>query len=58
MKKLGLKPRDPKRFKVATDSDHNDAISPNLLNRQFDVAMPLVVFSVEISIFSKDMFFV
>ena len=33
MKKLGLKPRYPKRFKVTTDSDHNEAISPNLLNR-------------------------
>lgn len=33
MKKLGLKARYPKRFKVTTDSDHNDAISPNLLNR-------------------------
>ncbi|MGZ8239658.1 MAG: IS3 family transposase [Methylobacter sp.] len=37
MKKLGLKPRYPKRFKVTTDSDHNEAIAPNLLNRQFDV---------------------
>ena len=26
MKKLGLKPRYPKRFKVTTDSDHNEAI--------------------------------
>ena len=37
MKKLGLKARYPKRFKVTTDSDHNEAISPNLLNRQFHV---------------------
>jgi hypothetical protein len=40
MKKLGLKPRYPKRFKVTTDSDHTDAISPNHLNRQFDVTAP------------------
>ena len=40
MKKLGLKPRYPKRFKVTTDSDHNETISPNLLNRKFDVAAP------------------
>lgn len=40
IKKLGLKPRYPKRFKVTTDSDHKDAISPNHLNRQFDVAAP------------------
>jgi hypothetical protein len=31
MKKLGLKPRYPKRFKVTTDSHHNEAISPNIL---------------------------
>jgi K+-transporting ATPase c subunit len=37
MKKLGLKPRYPKSIKVTTDSDHNDAISPNHLNRQFEV---------------------
>jgi putative transposase len=40
MKTLGLKPRYPKRFKVTTASDHNDAISPNHLNRQFDVTAP------------------
>jgi hypothetical protein len=40
MKKRGLKPRYPKRFKVTTDSGHNEAVSPNLLNRQFDVAAP------------------
>ena len=40
MKKRGLKPRCPKRFKVTTDSDHNETISPNLLNRKFDVAAP------------------
>ena len=40
MKKRGLKPRYPKRFKVTTDSGHNEAVSPNLLNRQFDVVAP------------------
>ena len=40
MKKLGLKPRYPKRFKVTTDSGHNETVSPNLLNRKFDVAAP------------------
>ena len=40
MKKRGLKPRYPKRFKVTTDSGHNEAVSPDLLNRQFDVAAP------------------
>ncbi len=47
MKKLGLKPRYPKRFKVTTDSNHNDAISPNLLNRKFDVTMPNKVWTLE-----------
>ncbi len=40
MKKMGLKPRYPKRFKATTDSNHNNAISPNHLNRQFDVTAP------------------
>ena len=30
MRKLGLKPRYPKRFKLTTDSNHNEAISPKL----------------------------
>ena len=33
---LGLEVRYPKRFKVTTDSHHQAAISPNLLNREFD----------------------
>ncbi len=49
MKKLGLKPRYPKRFKVTTDSDHNETISPNLLNRQFDVAAPNKVWTTDIT---------
>jgi putative transposase len=49
MKKLGLKARYPKRFKVTTDSDHNEAISPNLLNRQFDVAAPNKVWTTDIT---------
>jgi hypothetical protein len=35
MTELGLKVRYPKKFKVTTDSDHNDAISANKLDRQF-----------------------
>ena len=49
MKKLGLKPRHPKRFKVTTDSDHNETIAPNLLNRQFDVAAPNKVWTTDIT---------
>ena len=33
MNKLGLKPRYPKRFKVTTDSDHNETISPNTVEQ-------------------------
>lgn len=49
MTKLGLKPRYPKRFKVTTDSDHKDAIAPNRLNRQFDVAAPNKVWTTDIT---------
>jgi transposase InsO family protein len=40
MARLGLQVRYPKRFKVTTDSHHGEAISPNGLDRQFDVAAP------------------
>jgi len=40
MARLGLKARYPKRFKVTTDSNHNDAISPNSLDRQFEATAP------------------
>jgi putative transposase len=33
MARLGLKARYPKRFKVTTDSNPNEAISPNSLDR-------------------------
>jgi len=49
MAQLGLEVRYPKRFKVTTDSNHNDAISPNLLNRQFDVAAPNKVWTTDIT---------
>ena len=47
--KPNSKPRYPKRFKVTTESDHNEAISPNLLNRQFDVAAPNKVWTTDIT---------
>lgn len=49
MTKLGLQVRYPKRFKVTTDSNHHDAISPNLLNREFDVAAPNKVWTTDIT---------
>jgi putative transposase len=49
MRKLALKPRYPKRFKVTTDSNHNEAIAPNSLNRQFEVALPNSVWTTDIT---------
>jgi len=49
MDQLGLEVRYPKRFKVTTDSDHSEAISPNKLNREFDVAEPNKVWTTDIT---------
>ena len=49
MRKLGLKPRYPKRFKVTTDSNHNETISPNILDRNFDVVAANKVWSTDIA---------
>ena len=49
MARLGLEVRYPKRFKVTTDSDHNEAISPNKLARQFEVSEPNKVWTTDIT---------
>ncbi len=49
MSRLGLQARYPKRFKVTTNSNHNDAVSPNLLNREFEVAAPNEVWTTDIT---------
>ena len=49
MAELNLKPRYPKRFKATTDSNHNDAIAPNLLDRKFKVAKPNHVWTTDIT---------
>ncbi|WNB74602.1 IS3 family transposase [Methylomonas koyamae] len=49
MRDLKLKVRYPKRFKVTTDSNHNEAISPNRLDRQFKVAQPNQVWTTDIT---------
>jgi putative transposase len=49
MARLGLKARYPKRFKATTDSSHNAAISPNSLDRQFDVVAPNQVWTTDIT---------
>jgi transposase InsO family protein len=40
MLKADLSCKTKKKFKVTTDSKHNKPISPNLLNRQFNVTQP------------------
>jgi len=47
MARLGLKARYPNRFKVTIDSNHNEAISPNRLDRQFDVVAPNQVWTTD-----------
>lgn len=37
MRKLGLVARYPKKYQTTTDSNHNNRIEPNKLNRQFTV---------------------
>ncbi|MEQ1546883.1 IS3 family transposase [Methyloglobulus sp.] len=49
MARLGLKARYPKRFKVTTDSNHNKAISPNSLDRQFEAKAPNQVWTTDIT---------
>jgi transposase InsO family protein len=49
MVRLGLKARYPKRFKVTTDSNHSETISPNSLARQFDVFAPNQVWTTDIT---------
>jgi len=49
MRDLKLKVRYPKRFKVTTDSNHSEVISPNRLNRQFKVAQPNQVWTTDIT---------
>jgi putative transposase len=49
MRDLGLQVRYPKRIKVTTDSNHNEAISPNRLDRQFQAAKPNEVWTTDIT---------
>ena len=40
MRQHGIRARAKRRFRVTTDSRHGLSIAPNLLNRNFTVAMP------------------
>jgi Integrase core domain len=49
MARLDLKARYPKRFKVTIDSKHDEAISPNSLDRQFEAKAPNQVWTTDIT---------
>jgi len=49
MKKMGIRVKTPKRYKVTTNSRHNYPVAPNLLERQFDVATPNKVWTTDIT---------
>ena len=49
MRRLGLKPRHPRRYKVTTDSKHSFEVAPNLLDRKFHVETPDTVWTGDIT---------
>jgi len=49
MRKLKLKAKTPKRYKVTTDSNHSYTIAPNLVNRQFSVDAPNKLWTTDIT---------
>lgn len=49
MKRLGLKALQEKRFVTTTDSNHNEPIYPNLLQRKFSVEVPNAVWVSDIT---------
>ena len=49
MKTNGLQARGKRKFKVTTDSSHGLPVSPNLLARQFAVALPNLVWTGDIT---------
>lgn len=49
MRENGLRGRQKRKFKATTDSGHDFPVSPNLLNREFTVALPNRVWVSDIS---------
>ena len=49
MRDRRLKPRQKRRFKVTTDSNHNLPVAKNLLNRHFKVARPNACWNADIT---------
>jgi transposase InsO family protein len=50
----GIRGKGKKRFKVTTDSNHALPISPNLLNREFEVSVPDKVWAGDITYIATD----
>lgn len=49
MKKLNLRAKTPKRYKVTTDSNHSYKVAPNLVDRQFSVDAPDKIWATDIT---------
>ena len=49
MRKLNLKAKTPKRYKVTTDSNHSYSVAPNQVNRQFNVDEPDKLWTTDIT---------
>ena len=49
-RKLGIRCKQKRKFKVTTDSKHNLPIAPNVLQRNFTVAAPNQVWVSDISV--------
>lgn len=49
MRKLALRTKTPRRYKVTTDSNHKYPVAPNRLDRKFEVAMPNQVWTADIT---------
>lgn len=53
-RKLGLRCRQVKKYKVTTDSRHNLPVAPNLLNQSFAVSAPGQVWVADITYVPTD----
>lgn len=54
MKKLDLKPKAARRFKVTTDSQHNKPVAPNILGQQFNPPAANVAWAADITYIKTD----
>ncbi len=54
MKQQGLEAKSTRKFKATTNSNHDRAVAPNLLNRQFEVEQPDRVYVGDITYIPTD----